>query len=468
MKNKSNKGLNRREFLGLSALGLTGLTILPSYVMNGIRIAPSDRVVMGFISGGQQVINDFAGFANVKGVQVAAVCDVDSMKMLRFKKRIEAWQKNQGLAPRCDMYEQYERVLERTDIDVVEVCTPDHWHALQTIHACQAGKDVYVQKPLSFTIQEALKMVDVASKTRRIVQVGSQQRSSKEFQKAIELVQTGAIGHITKIYAKVGDPPAPFNLPEMPVPVNLNWNLWLGPLNDSKIHYHPDLCPPISLEPEENEKLWGAWRWYRETGNGFTADWGAHMFDISQAAIGMDGSGPAFVIPKGYKGQPYLTFKYLNGIEMTEQPFLEDMPEAQGIKFIGTDGWIEVARGYLACSKSALVPKEIAGMRPKNRTPEEWQRMYEEMKKAAAKGGGSFEINSEHMQNFIDSVRSRQKPVASVEVGASTAILCCLGNIATELGRPVKWNPATLSFGTDKEAADHRLNCYEYRGSYKL
>jgi predicted dehydrogenase len=468
MKNKSNNGLNRREFLGLSALGLTGLTILPSYVVNGIRMAPSDRVVMGFISGGQQAINDFSGFAKVPGVQVAAICDVDSMKTQRFKKRVEAWQTSNGIAPRCDMYEQYERLLDRMDIDVVEVCTPDHWHALQTIHACQAGKDVYVQKPLSFTIQEALKMVDVANKNKRIVQVGSQQRSSKEFQKAIELVQTGKIGHIEKIYAKVGAPPAPFNLPEMPVPGNLNWNLWLGPLNDAKIHYNPDLCPPISLQPEENEKLWGAWRWYRETGNGFTADWGAHMFDISQAAIGMDGSGPAVIIPKGYSGQPYLTFRYLNGIEMTEQPFLEDMPDAQGIKFIGTDGWIEVARGYLACSKPALVPKELAGMRPKNLTPEEWEKMFEEMKKAAAKGGGSFEINSDHMQNFVDSVRSRQKPIASIEVGASTAVLCCLGNIATELGRPVKWNPATLSFGADSEAGNHRLNCYEYRRPYKL
>ena len=181
----------------------------------------------------------------------------------------------------------------------------------------------------------------------------------------LNLVQTGKIGHIEKIYAKVGDPPKPLDLPEVAVPANLNWNLWMGPLNDPKIHYNPDLCPPISVDPEENEKLWGAWRWYRETGNGFTADWGAHMFDISQAAIGMDGSGPCQVIPKGYKGQSYLTYQYLNGIEMTEQPYLEDMPNAQGIKFIGTKGWIEVARGYLACSDASLVPSELAGRRPK-------------------------------------------------------------------------------------------------------
>jgi predicted dehydrogenase len=142
---KSNKNqINRRKFLGLSALGLTGLTILPSWMINGKQIAPSDRVVLGYIGAGRQALSDFTSFSSVPGVQVAAVCDVDTMKQLRFKKRVEAWQEKQGVAPRCDMYEQYEELLERKDIDAVEVVTPDHWHALQTIHAMQAGKDVYV------------------------------------------------------------------------------------------------------------------------------------------------------------------------------------------------------------------------------------------------------------------------------------------------------------------------------------
>lgn len=468
MAEKSNHQINRRNFLGLTALGLTGLTVLPSWTINGMRIAPSDRVVMGFIGGGQQALSDFAGFSSVPGVQVAACCDVDNMKQQRFKKRVEEWQGKQGVAQRCDMYEQYEELLERKDIDAVEVVTPDHWHALQTIHACQAGKDVYVQKPLSFTIQESLQMVRVARDNKKVVQVGSQQRSSGEFQKAIELVQAGKIGHIEKIYAKVGAPPKPLDLPKEAIPGNLNFNLWMGPLNDANIHYHPDLCPPISLDPVQREKLWGAWRWYRETGNGFTADWGAHMFDIAQAAIGMDGSGPSEIIPKGYNGQEYLTFKYLNGIVMTEQPYLDDYESAQGIKFIGTNGWIEVARGYLGCSDSSLVPEELAGRRPRNMTPEERRKRFEEMQKSASKGKGSFEISAPHMQNFIDSVRSRKNPIAPIEVGCSTAILCCLGNIATELERPVNWNPATLSFGDDKEAVNHRLNMYEYRRPYSL
>jgi predicted dehydrogenase len=489
MKEKTNKGLNRRDFLGLSAIGLTGLTILPSYVINGIRVAPSDRILMGTIGLGRQALSDFRGFAGAAGLQVVACCDVDTIKQQRYKKTVEEWQKAKGLAPRCDTYEQYEQLLLRKDIDVVEVVSPDHWHALLTIHACQAGKDVYVQKPLSYTIREALTMTRVANDNKRVVQVGSQQRSSKEFQKAIELVQKGSIGHIEKIYAKVGDPPKPLDLPAMTIPGNLNWNLWLGPLNDEKIVYNSDLAPQITLDPAQNETIWGAWRWYRETGNGYTADWGAHMFDIAQAAIGMDGSGPCEIIPKGYNGQPYMTFKYKTGVVMTEQPYLEDNPGAQGIKFIGTKGWIEVARGYIACSDPSLIPAEIAGSRPQPRTgpppagqpgqrpaaaqgrqgaPQGQGQAQGQARPAPTQAGLQFEISSPHMQNFIDAVRSRQKPIASIEVGCSTAITCCLGNIANELGRPVKWDPATYTFVDDKEAAGHRLMHYEYRRPYHL
>ena len=445
MKENTKKGVTRREFLGLSALGLASLTILPSWAVNGVRIAPSDRVVLGFVGLGQQGLSDFESFSTCPGVQVAACCDVDSLKRERFKRRVEAWQKSLNVAPRCDMYEFYEDVLDRKDIDVIEVATPDHWHALVAIHACQSGKDVYCQKPLAYTITEGLAVARAVRDNNRVFQIGSQQRSSKEFQDAIALVRAGKIGHIEKIYARVGEPPKPLDLPEMDVPGNLNFNQWMGPLNDPKIHYHPDLCPPISLEPEQNEKLWGAWRWYQETGNGYTADWGAHMFDIAQAAIGMDGSGPVEFIPKGYEGTEYATMKYANGIVMTEQPYREDNANAQGIKFIGDKGWLKVARGYIECSDPSLLPKEEKKVRK-----------------------GEYEVSSPHMQNFIDCVRSRRNPIAPVEVGCSTNTLCCLQNIARELGRPVHWDPATLSFNGDREAESHRLYWYEYRNPYKL
>jgi len=439
---KKTNQLNRREFLSYSALGLAGLTILPAWRMaDGVRLAPSDRVVLGFIGLGQQGCSDFRSFSSCPGVQVVAGCDVESIKRERFKQRVETWQKEKNMVPRCDMYEFYEDVLNRKDIDAVSIATPDHWHALITIQACQVKKDVYVQKPLAFTVREGLDMVKAVRKHNCVLQIGSQQRSGKEFQQAIAIVRSGGIGHIETIYAKVGDPPKPFDLPEQPIPATLNWNQWLGPLNDPAVHYHPDLCPPITLSPVQNEKLWGAWRWYCETGNGFTADWGAHMFDIAQAAIGMDGSGPCEFIPKGYNGAEYLTMKYQNGIVMTEQPFRAS--GGNGICFNGTKGWLRVARGYIECSDPSLLQKE-------------------EQKVAA----GQYEVSSPHMQNFIDSVRSRKNPIAPVEVGCSTNTLCCIANIAVELKRPVKWDPATLSFGDDTEAAKHRLYCYPYRKQY--
>ena len=211
MKKTEKDKMNRREFLGLSALGLASLTILPSWTMNGVKIAPSDRVVLGFIGLGQQGVSDFYSFTGCPGVQVAACSDVDIIKLERFVRKVKAWQASQNVAQRCDKYEFFEEMLERKDIDAIEVATPDHWHALAAIYACQSGKDVYCQKPLAYTITEGLAIVDAVRQNKRILQVGSQQRSSKEFQDAISLVQKGAIGHIEKIYAKVGDPPTPYN-----------------------------------------------------------------------------------------------------------------------------------------------------------------------------------------------------------------------------------------------------------------
>lgn len=252
MKEKS-KNITRREFLGRSALGLSGLTILPSWTINGVKIAPSDRITLGFIGLGRQGISDFHAFAQCPGVQVLAGSDVDSMKRDRFKNVVTGWQEISRLPVKCETYEFYEDMLERKDIDAISIATPDHWHALTAIHSCQSGKDVYCQKPLSYTISESLSMVEAARKHKRVFQVGSQQRSSSEFQKAVSLVREGKIGHIEKVFVRIGEPPKPFDLPEMPVPSNLNFRQWLGPLNNPKVHYHPSMCPPIS-PPDYQEK----------------------------------------------------------------------------------------------------------------------------------------------------------------------------------------------------------------------
>lgn len=443
---KSGHAMSRRDFMSYTALGLASLTILPSWALpDGTKIAPSDRIVLGFIGLGRQGRSDFQSFASCPGVQVAACSDVDSIKRERFRRDVARWQQKNGMNERCDMYEFYEDLLDRKDIDAVGIETPDHWHALISIDALDAGKDIYLQKPLAYTITEGLAVQTAVRHNGRILQMGSQQRSSAEFQQAIRLVRGGALGHIEKVYVRVGDAPKPLDLPEMPVPANLNFNQWMGPLNDPKIHYHPDLCPPVSLDPPADEKLWGAWRWYQETGNGYPADWGAHMYDIAQAALGMDGSGPVEYIPQGYKGAEYATMKYADGILMYDHPYREDQPDAKGIQFIGDKGWLKVARGYIEASDKSILKRE-----------------EKEVK------AGQYEVSAPHMQNFLDAVRAHVDPIAPVEYGTSTNTLCCLFNIARELGRPVRWNPATLSFEGDREAAAHRLYWYEYRRPYKL
>lgn len=444
MQNQSKK-VTRREFLGLSALGLTSLTILPSWTMNGVRIAPSDRVVLGFIGLGRQGIGDFHAFTHCPGVQVVAGCDVDSIKNDRFRQAVTAWQKSKGMPERCDTYEFYEQLLERKDIDAIAIATPDHWHALNVIHSCQAGKDIYCQKPLSYNISESLAVVKAVRHNNRIVQIGSQQRSSKEFQTAISMVRNGSLGYVKEVHVRVGEPPAPFNLPEEPVPSNLNFNQWLGPLNFPAVHYNHQMCPPIAYPELKETGDWAVWRYYRETGNGFIGDWGAHHFDIAQAALGMDGLTPVEYIPAGYNGTKYATMKYANGQVITEQPFREDKPDDKGINFIGEKAWLKVARGYIECSDPNLLQKS-------------------EQTFAA----GEYEVSAPHMQDFIHSVRSRKEPIAPVEAGASTNIFFCNVNIAHELGRPVKWDPVTKRYFDDKEAEAHRLYYYEYRNPYKL
>jgi len=445
MKNEKQK-VTRREFLSLSALGLASLTILPSWSMNGIRVAPSDRVVLGFIGVGRQGIGDLRSFANCPGVQIAAGCDVDTMKNDRFKRDVLNLQKTKNMPERCDTYDFYQQLLDRKDIDAVSIATPDHWHALNVIHSVEAGKDVYCQKPLSYTISESLAIVRAVRKNGRIVQIGSQQRSDKEFIQAVAMVRSGVLGHVKEVHVRVGEHPEPFKLPEEPVPSNLNFNLWLGPMNFPVVHYNSTMCPPIAPPTFRERGEWATWRYYRETGNGFTGDWGAHHFDIAQQALGMDGLGPQEYIPAGYGGAQYDTQKYANGIVMQERPFRTDRPNEKGINFIGDKASLQVARGYIACSDPSLLTLKMSG----------------------GNDDAVAQVSAGHMQDFINSVRSRKEPIAPVEAGASTAILFININIAHELKRPVRWDPVTKRFFDDKEAEAHRLYFCEYRNPYKL
>jgi predicted dehydrogenase len=436
---EAKKRLSRRQFISSSALGMAGLFVLPR-IGSANHLQDQATIRLGFIGLGQQSMSLLYGFNQIPGVEVVAGADVYGIKRKRFEKRVLANNTKAGRTSKVETYEKYMDLLNREDINAVVIAVPDHAHAMIAIAACKAGKDVYLEKPMTFTIKEGQELRRVVRETKRILGLGSQQRSDTNFQHAVNLVQTGALGKITKVNAYVGAPPKPYDLPAEPVPADLNWDLWLGPLS-ANIHYNSQLDPPISLDPDVNEKFWGGWRWYKEMGGGFTTDWGAHMFDIAQWGLGMDRNGPVEASPIG-DGSEFMSFKYANGVILTSETW--DVRKTKGVKFWGVDGWIEVARGYFNASD---------------------QKFFAPKKEVVS---GAYETRVPHQANFIEAVRTRKDPVVPVEIGHSSCTVCNLGNIACELKRTVKWNPATETFVDDTDGAATKLMQYKYRDGWKL
>jgi predicted dehydrogenase len=430
---------SRRQFLGSAVVGMAAVSVIPGFV--GCKTTESSKDIrLGFIGMGQQSMYLLNGFLQIPGVQVIAGSDVYGIKRKRFEKRVKEFYAKSGKESKPETYEKYQDLLARKDIDAVVIATPDHVHAMIAIAACKAGKDVYLEKPMTFTIKEGQELRKAVRETGRILGLGSQQRSDPNFQHAVKLVQTGALGKISLVNAYVGAPPTPYNLPEEPLPADLNWDLWLGPL-PAPIHFNSQLNPPITLDPDQDEQEWGAWRWYKEMGGGFTTDWGAHMFDIAQWGLGMDKNGPVEISPIG-DGTEYMKFVYANGTVMTSEPFNEG--KMKGVKFWGENGWIEVSRGYFNASDKDFFPPE------------------------GEKSEGPYETKIPHQINFIEAVRSRIDPVVPVEIGHSSCTVCNLGNIACELKKTIKWNPETEMFVDDTDGAAAKLMHYEYRSGWKL
>jgi len=439
MKNQM-KGMCCPHFIGTAAVGLAGMAVLPGLAGCQPKVVPSGDLRLGFIGLGRQAMFLLNGFINIPGVKVMAGSDVYGIKCKRFEKRVKAHYAEKGEEVEVPTYEKYQELLAREDIDAVVIATPDHYHAIIAIAAVKAGKDVYLEKPLTFTIQEGQELRKAVRENNRILAVGSQQRSDPNFQHAVKLVQDGTLGKIITAHAYVGAPPKPYDLPEETLPADLNWDLWLGPLPET-IHYNNELNPLITLDPDQDETIWGAWRWYKEMGGGFTTDWGAHMFDIVQWGLGMDESGPVEISPVG-DGTEFMTFKYANGTVMTSEPFDEKM--TKGVKFIGENGWIMVTRGAFEASDPAWVP---AAPETADNTP--------------------YETKIPHQINFIESVKERKDPAVPVEVGHRTCTVCTLGNIACELKKTIKWDPATESLVDDDGSAAALLH-YNYRSGYTL
>lgn len=416
---------NRRKFLSQAAAAIGGFMIVPRHVLGGKNAfgelfrAPSDIVNLGFIGTGKQGKGLANSFLNTGEIRITAISEVYKAKADQMLDRIKGiYEKNTALGRYSDVsvYNDYRELLARKDIDAVVIATPDHQHAVMSVKAAAAGKDIYCEKPLALTIKEGRAMVNAARKYERVFQTGSMQRSWPEFRQAAELVRNGYIGDIKHIKVNVGKPPIKYDLSEEPIPEGLDWKRWLGP--NEYVPFNAELAPPLSKDVFPN------WRLYREFGGGMVTDWGAHMFDIVQWALDIDASGPVSVSPPDGKDVKFLTMKYANGITMTHEPW--DWNNA--IHFVGTQGELKVGR-----KKIETTPAELA------------TRVIGENEKHVYK-------SQNHYKDFLQAMRNRSKPICDVEIGHRTSSVCNIANIAYQLNRPLNWNPEKETFKGDKEA----------------
>ncbi|MBN1806261.1 MAG: Gfo/Idh/MocA family oxidoreductase [Sedimentisphaerales bacterium] len=383
-------------------------------------LPPSERLNLALIGCGGQGRGD-AKNAERYG-KIAAVCDVDIHHMANARKDF----------PGAHGYSDFRRLLERKDIDAVICGTVDHWHTIVSMAAMKAGKDIYCEKPLTLTIDEGKRLVEVERQTKRILQTGTQQRSSIYFRLACNLIRNNRIGKIKKVEAwlPAGLRQGPFE--SSPVPEGFDYDFWLGQ------------TPEV---PYVKERTHFSFRYWWDYSGGTMTDWGAHHNDIVLWALDMDHSGPVSVegrqlvdmIPGGYTAasEYEVTYTYANGVVHTCKSTTASEwhggvkdPNGQqhGIKFIGSDGWIWVTRGTIKANDRQILREKL---------PEDAPQVY---------------LSKDHIGNFIDCVKSRKAPICPAQVGHRSASLCHLGVIAIRLGRKLKWDPIKEKFDGDDEA----------------
>jgi predicted dehydrogenase len=416
------KNISRRELLTGAAAMAVAPMVVPASALGRQGTPPSARITMGFIGVGYQARGHLNAFVRNEDVKVLAVCDVDTTRREGAKKIVEDWYSSDKTYKGCAAYSDFRELVARKDIDAVLIGTPDHWHVITAIAAVQAGKDVYCEKPLTLTIAEAKVIIDAVRKHKRVLQTGSQQRSSKEFRVACEAVRNGRIGKVQQVFVDVGGPSKPCDLPEEMMEPGLAWDMWLG---------QAPMRPYNSiLSPRGIHEFFPNWRNYREYSGGGMTDWGAHHFDIAQWGLGMDESGPVEIIPpddpKAGRGVRYL---YANGVEMIHGNHKDpDGQERGGVHFVGEKGIVYVDRGQLKSWPENIVTEPLGAT-----------------EKPLYKSPG-------HQQDWLDCIKSRKRPICDVEIGARSVTVCHLGNLAYWNGRKLKWDPAKWRFVNDHEA----------------
>lgn len=467
----------RRDFLRCGTVAAAAVTLMPARTLGAEGVAPSERVTVGIIGCGAMGSGHVGHLANSPGYQVLAVCDVDASRRERHSTIVNdvyaAADPSAGKG--CAAYNDYRELLARNDIDAVLIATPDHWHTLMSIDAVKAGKDVYCEKPVSVTVQEGRRLVDAVRRYKRVFQTGTQYRSIPQIRKVCQFVREGKLGRIKQVftpyaplssffggkriepYLKTLDIPragksyAPleFHLPAEPVPEGLDWDLWVGPAPWRPYNklYHENPSP-------------GVVPWSFDSAFGVTSStWFlSHAADVIQYALGMEETGPIEILHPSSGEFPTLTCRYQNGVllhfvehwKMAKDLYATVPKDARlaghfGGLFIGERGWVTSmsASGRLEGSPESI---------------------FDEMQ--IVRGNDVNIGGNTHHKNWLECIRSRQKPSAHEEIGHRDSTLGLLANIATLSGRSLKWDPVKEQFIGDDLA--NRLLARPTRGDWRI
>ena len=446
---KRPKSTSRRDFLAAAGKNMVATSVVagfPSIVPSSVfgAAAPSNRINIGAIGNGRiSRVHDLPGIWKYDTARIMAACDLDSHRVEDARTLVNEYYAKKTGKPYSGVttYGDYRDLLANKDVDAVVISTPDHWHAIIAIHAVQAGKDVYLQKPASLTIAEGRALSDAVHRSGRIFQIGSQQRSSPQFRYAAELVRNGRIGQLHTVLIGLPGDPAGEVEPTMPVPKHLNYDMWLGstpvvPYTEKRVHPQTGYDRP-------------GWLRCEQFGAGMITGWGAHHIDSAHWGMDTEYTGPIEIrgsaeFPTSGLWDVHGPFRtealYASGVRMI---LSGDFPN--GIRFEGTHGWIFVSRGDETVTASDPVAKlndskALDASDPKiiksTIEPDEIH-LYE---------------SQDHHGNWLECIRSRRQTIAPVEVAHRACSACLLHHLAMKLKRTLSWDPSRERFKNDDEA----------------
>jgi len=447
---------------GATTSALLGFpSIVPSHVLG--KDAPSNKINIAQIGCGRIArSHDLPDTMRFDTARVVAACDVDSKRVQDCKLLIENWYaENKGKKNYVNVktYEDYREMLEDKSIDAVIISTPDHWHAQPAIEAALAGKDIYLQKPTSLTIEEGRAMSNIIHQTGRIFQIGSQQRSANpwpQFKQACELVRNGRIGNIHTIKIGLPGDPAGGEATKMPIPDNLNYDMWLG---STPYKFYTEQ----RVHPQEGYSRPG-WLRCEQFGAGMITGWGAHHLDIAHWGMGTEYTGPLAIEAEAefpeqglwnVHGPFRVQAKYANGVDMV---ISGEFPN--GVRFEGDEGWIFVSRGNVGVTASDPTAEDAQASPFRASDP-----------KILESKIGPNEIHLYHSEdqhgNWLDCIKTREETVAPAEVAHRSTSACLVAHIAMKISRKLHWDPVNERFENDDEANDMLFRHQRFPYGYK-